>query len=90
MRKTKRYPSDLTDAEWKIPRSLLPGHNRPGRAREVELRRVWDAIQHIAAAGCAWSLLAKDFPPVSSVRYHFYRWRDDGLLAGITHAESRA
>ena len=25
----------------------------------------------------------KDFPPVSTVRYYFYRWRDDGLLAEI-------
>lgn len=82
-RKTKRYPSDLTDGEWKIVRQLLPGRNRLGRPRKVALRRVWNAIQYLAAAGCAWSLLPKDFPPVSTVRYYFYRWRDDGLLAEI-------
>jgi len=82
-RKTKRYPSDLTDAEWKIVRPLLPGRNLLGRPREVKLRRVWNAIQYIAASGCAWSLLPKDFPPVSTVRYYFYRWRDDGLLVEI-------
>jgi transposase len=82
-RKTKRYPSDLTDAEWKIVRPLLPGRNRLGRPRKVELLRVWNAIQYLAAAGCAWSLLPSDFPPVSTVRYYFYRWRDDGLLAEI-------
>ena len=27
--------------------------------------------------------LPKDFPPVSTVRYYFYRWRGDGLLAEI-------
>ena len=27
-RKKKRYPSDLTDAEWKVVRPLLPGRNR--------------------------------------------------------------
>jgi len=27
--------------------------------------------------------LPHDFPPVSSVRYHFYRWRDNGLFAEI-------
>jgi transposase len=53
-RKTKRYPSDLTDAEWKIVRPLLPGRNRLGRPRKVELLRVWNAIQYLAAAGCAW------------------------------------
>lgn len=82
-RKTKRYPSDLTDAEWRIVQPLLPGRNRLGRPRTVELRRVWDAIQYIAASGCAWSLLPRDFPPVSTVRYYFYCWRDDGLLAEI-------
>ena len=71
-RKTKRYPSDLTDAEWKIVRPLLPGRNRLGRPRKVNLRRVWNAIQYLAAGGCAWSLLPKDFPPVSTVRYYFY------------------
>ena len=82
-RKTKRYPSDLTDAEWKIVRPFLPGRNRFGRPRKVELRRVWNAIQYLAAAGCAWLLLPKGFPPVSTVRSYFYRWRDDGLLAEI-------
>ena len=82
-RKTKRYPSDLTDAEWTVVRPLLPARNRLGRPRTVKLRRVWNAIQYLAAAGCAWSLLPKGFPPVSTVRYYFYRWRDDGLLAEI-------
>jgi len=82
-RKTKRYPSDLTDAEWAVVGPLLPGPNRLGRPRKVDLRRVWDAIQYLAAAGCAWSLLPKDFPPVSTVRYYFYSWRNDRLLTAI-------
>ncbi len=83
IRNTKPYPSDLTDAEWNIVRPLLPGRNRLGRTREVKLRRIWNAIQYIAASGCAWSMLPKDFPPVSTVRYYFYCWRDDGLLVEI-------
>ena len=71
-RDTPRYSSDVTDAEWSIIAPLLPSPNHLGRPREVELRGVWDAIQYIASAGCAWSLLPKDFPPVSTVRYYFY------------------
>ena len=82
-RKTTRYPSDLTDAEWAVVGPLLPGPNRLGRPRTVDLRRVWDAIQYLAAAGCAWALLPKDFPPVSTVRYYFYSWRNDGRLTVI-------
>jgi len=85
-RKTARYPSDLTAEEWAVVCPLLPGPNRLGRPRTVDLRQVWNAIQYIAASGCAWSLLPRDFPPVSTVRYYFYRWRDDGLLAEINRA----
>ncbi len=31
------------------------------------------------AAGCPWSLLSNDLPPPWTVKYFFYRWRDDGL-----------
>ena len=74
-RNNERYSSDVTDAEWAVIFPLLPGPNKLGRPREVELREVWDGIGYIAAAGCAWSLLPKDFPPVSTVRYYFYNWR---------------
>ena len=89
-RKTKRYPSDLTDAEWKIVRPLLPGRNLLGRPREVKLRRVWNAIQYIAATGCPWRLLPTDFPAVSTVQYHFYRWRNEGLFDLINDALTMA
>jgi len=81
-----RYSSDVKDAEWSVVAPLLPSPNHLGRPREVELRGVWDAIQYIASAGCAWSLLPKDFPPVSTVRYYFYGWRNNGLLAEINRA----
>ncbi len=85
-RNNERYSSDVTDAEWAVIFPLLPGPNKLGRPREVELREVRDGIGYIAAAGCAWSLLPKDFPPVSTVRYCFHNWRDSGLLAEINHA----
>ncbi|WP_082135097.1 transposase [Puniceibacterium sp. IMCC21224] len=47
------YSSDVTDAEWSVIGPLLPGRNRLGRPRPVELRQIWDAIQFIAATGCA-------------------------------------
>lgn len=85
-RETGRYPSDLTEAEWAVVQPFLPGPYRLGRPRRVDLRQVWNAIQYIAASGCAWSLLPREFPPVSTVRYYFYRWRDSGLFADINRA----
>ena len=63
--------------------SLLPGPKRLGRPREVDLREVWNAIGYLAALGCAWALLPKDFPVISAVRYFFYHWRNTGLLREI-------
>ena len=34
-----------------------------GRPREHTGRILWDAIQYIAATGCQWAQLPKDFPP---------------------------
>lgn len=34
----------------------------------------------IATTGCQWAQLPKDFPPFTTVQYHFYRMRDNGLL----------
>ena len=62
MRKTERYPSDLTAQEWAVVCPLLPGPNHLGRPRQVELRRIWNAVQYIAAAGCAWSRHAEGLP----------------------------
>ena len=82
-RDASRYASDVTDEEGAVVAPLLPGPNPLGRPREVELRSIWDAIQYIASAGCAWSPLPKDFPPVLTIRYYFYSWRNNGLLAEI-------
>ena len=35
-KKTKRYPSDLTDEEWKRLAPLMPRPGRRGRPREVD------------------------------------------------------
>src|ERR1700761_8496738 len=70
-----RYASDMTNEEWKVVEPLMPARCRRGRPREVSLRVIMDAILYIAATGCQWSALPKDFPPCSTVRYYFYKWR---------------
>jgi transposase len=44
------------------------------------MRTVWDAIQYIAATGCQWAMLPRDFPPFTPVQYYFYQLRNCGLL----------
>jgi len=80
-----RYASDVTDQEWELIASILPPPKTTGRPRSTAMRDVVDAILYIASAGCAWRMLPNDFPPVSTVRYYFYGWRDDGIFEMISH-----
>jgi putative transposase len=73
-----RYASDTTDGEWALIAPFMPKPCRLGRRREVVLRAVVNALFYIAATGCQWRALPKDFPPRSTVQGYFYRWRDDG------------
>lgn len=78
-----RYPSDMTDAEWVLAAPFVPPARRGGRRRTTNMREVLNAMLYIAASGCAWRLLPKCFPPVSTVRRYFYAWRDAGLFEAI-------
>jgi putative transposase len=81
-----RYASDTTDAEWELIEPLMPLACRRGRPREISLRVITNAILYIAASGCQWRALPKDFPPCSTVQYYFYKWRGSGLWRTINDA----
>ncbi len=97
-RRGLRYASDCTDEEWTIIAPLLARTSKVGRPRLHRARDLWNAIQYLAATGCQWAQLPRDFPPFTTVQYHFYRMRDGGLLdainavlvAGVRVAEGRA
>ncbi len=84
-RRGRRYASDMTDAEWALIAPFMPGRKRTGRPRTTALRDVCDALLYMAATGCQWAMIPKDFPPPSTVQRYFYDWRDGGLLATINH-----
>lgn len=84
-RRSGRYASDVTDAEWALIAPFMPGPKKIGRPRTTSLRDVFDAILYIATTGCQWRMLPNDFPPVSTVRRYFYHWRDEGLLDEVNH-----
>lgn len=60
-KKTKRYPSDLTDEEWEQIAPLMPKPGRRGRPREVDFREVTRCATlcaRVAAGGCCGSISA--------------------------------
>ena len=73
-KQTKRYPTDLTDAEWSRVEPLLPGSSRTGRRRSVDLREILNAIRYMARTGGGWRMLPKDFPPWQTVYWWFRRF----------------
>jgi transposase len=44
---------------------------------------IMNAVLYIASSGCAWRMLPKCFPPVSTVRRYFYACHNAGLFASI-------
>ncbi len=84
-RKGLRYSSDMLDAEWELIAPLVAEDRRLGRPRATVLRAVVEAIFYIAATGCQWRMLPKEFPPYSTVQRYFYRWRDTGAWERINH-----
>ena len=50
------------------------------------MREIWRAIQYMAATGCQWAQLPKEFPPFTTVQYYFYQLRDTGTLDLINEA----
>lgn len=85
-RSLDRFESDLTDAEWDRLAPLLPPPSQQGRPRQVDLREVVNALLYQLMTGCQWRALPPCFPKASTVRYYFYRWRDQGLYEDLVAA----
>ena len=73
-RRTKRYPTDLTDEEWAQIAPLLPPPAKGGRKPEVDLREVLKAIRCMTRTGGGRRMLPKDFPPWQTVYWWFRRF----------------
>lgn len=78
--RTQTYPSDVTDAQWKLIAPHLPPAGVGGRPRKTNLRDVLNALFYLLRTGCPWRYLPKDFPPKSTVWRYFNAWRHDGTL----------
>jgi transposase len=72
-KKTKRYPSDLTDEEWAQIVPLMPKASRRGRRRGVDFREIINAIRYLVRSGCGWRMLPVHFGPWQTVYWWFRR-----------------
>ena len=82
----RAYATDLSDAEWRILKSLLPEAKPGGRPRAHATRELLDAIFYAVRGGCAWRLLPHEFPPWQTVYHYFRTWRLDGTWERVNGA----
>jgi transposase len=89
------YSSSLSDAEWQVLEPLLseilPKKKRT-RPSDWSRREILDAILYQLKNGCNWYDLPKDFPPYSTVYWHYKQWREAGafdLLMETLHEKVR-
>ncbi|MDV9201250.1 MULTISPECIES: IS5 family transposase [unclassified Streptomyces] len=83
----RRYPSDMTHAEWALIEPLLPEpacETRVGGRPEKHPRReIVDAIRYVVDTGCKWRALPADFPPWRTVWGFMARWAACGVIGQI-------
>ena len=80
-----RYPSDLTDAEWRHIGPIPPARHGGGK-RRVDMREVVNGVMYVLSTGCQWRYMPKDLPPRSTVNGYFCLWSHDGTLERMHYA----
>lgn len=85
--KTKRYASDLSNAQWAKLAVLLPDRRgQVGRPMRHALEAVVNAIFYVLRTGCQWRSLPETYPPWKSVYYHYRKWCMDGTWERVNRA----
>ncbi len=79
----KRYPSDLTDAQWERLAPLIPPAKPSGRPRGVDMREVLNGIFYVAREGVSWRALPHDLPYFGVCYWYHRRFQEDGTWEAI-------
>lgn len=89
------YSSNLTDAEWEILEPLLPEvlpQKKKTKPVTWSYRELIDGMLYRLKNGCNWEDLPTDFPPYSTVFWHYNEWRKAGsieTLMTLLHGQVR-
>jgi transposase len=80
--RVRRYPSDMTEAEWAVCEPLLAAPawlaGRGGRPSRYCMRDIVNAIRYLTHNGPVWRALPAGFPPAWTVYYWADKWQADG------------
>ncbi len=80
--RARRYPSDMSQAEWAVCEPLLPAPawlaGRGGRPARRCMRDIVDAVRYLTHNGPVWRALPADFPPAGTVCWWADKWQAGG------------
>ena len=80
----KKYPSDLTDAEWEfVQNDLKVDYSKGGRPQKHSKRQFLNAIFYVLRTGCQWRYLPGEYPPWQSVYTQLRRWNQKGCIERV-------
>jgi len=82
--KRQSYSTNLTKAQWKVIKPLMPTE-RTGRPRRISQHAILNALWFVVVSGIQWRLLPHTYPRWQTVYYHFRRWSKNGLWKHIHH-----
>lgn len=82
----KAYSSDLTPDQWALLEPMFPPNTGRGRRQRIPIKDIIDAVFYINANGCKWTDLPHDFPPPTSVSYHYTKWVKNGTWRRVNDA----
>ena len=77
---------ELTDAQWRRLKPLLPPERpRTGRPNH-DHRTILNGILWVLRTGAPWRDMPERYGPVGTVSSRFYRWREAGLWDRVLSA----
>lgn len=76
----------LRDDQWQRLEAYVPGGRKGKRGPRSNNRRFIDALIWMARSGARWRDLPASFGPYQTVKRRYYRWIENGTIAGIFQA----
>jgi putative transposase len=86
MNTVRYYPTDLTEAQWRLLASLLPDRKwRPGGPGRppCDVRLVLNGLLDLTKTGCQWRMIPKEFGHWNTRYGYFKQWRRTGVWAHL-------
>jgi len=74
----KRYPSDLTDAQWELLAPFIPQPSPNATQETIPRREIVNGVLYLLRTGCSWRQMPHDLPNGKTVYHYFRLWKLDG------------